>query len=95
MFKINWRKGNYEVRTTEPYSGKRPYVELVRWEQDSDGRAFCFTLAYFSYNNEGCSLHFVGDRPFEYMAKLDVSEVWNELWQTQLMLQNNFDEENE
>lgn len=86
MFKINWQKGDYEIRTTEALGGGKPYVELVKTEMSNSGRKTCFTLAYFHVDRDGAELHFVGDRPFEYLAKLDLSEIWYELWMTQLIL---------
>lgn len=43
-------------------------------------------MAYFRMDRDGARLIFVGDRPFEYIARLDISEIWHELWLTNLML---------
>lgn len=89
--KLNWKKGNYEVRTVEGFNGK-PYVELVKWKEDSNGRNFCYTVAYFSRDSEGYSLRFVGDRPFNDIANEDIQEVWYELWMSLAVLNKNFEE---
>ena len=90
MFKINWQKGDIAVRTTDGIDGK-PYVEVVKYEM-YEGRRSCFTLAYFHKNKDGVSLHFVGERPFEEIAKIDLSEVWYELWMTQAIMQHQVEE---
>lgn len=84
MFKVNWEKGDFAVRTTD--NNGKPYVELVKYENDKSGRRYCFTLAFFKMDDEGARLIFVGDRPFEYIAKLDIADIWDELWLTNLML---------
>lgn len=92
---LNWSKGDFEVRTVTSISHKdnEPYVELVKWNTDSDGRRWCYTLAYFSKSREGnVSLHFVGDRPFKDLAEIDINSVWKQLFLSQMMLE---DRENE
>ena len=84
MFKVNWEKGDFAIRTMD--NNGKPYVELVKYENDDTGRRYCFTLAYFRMDREGARLIFVGDRPFDYIARLDISEIWHELWLTNLML---------
>ena len=87
MDDINWRKGNIEVRTVNNFK-ETPYVELVKWNEKEDGRATCFTLAYFHKDSDGyVSLHFVGDRPFREIAEIDVNNVWKQLWLTCMMLE--------
>ena len=84
MFKINWEKGDFAIRTID--NNGKPYVELVKYENDHTGRRFCYTLAFFRTDYEGARLIFVGERPFEEIAQLDISEIWHELWLTNLML---------
>lgn len=94
MFKINWEKGDFAIRTTQG-KDEKPYVELVKYDTDNDtGRRYCFVLAYFRRTSEDYSLVFVGDRPFDYMAKLDIGEIWHELWMTQLILNKQLEDEN-
>lgn len=88
---LNWKKGNYEVRTTTGVNGQ-PYVELIKM-LDHDGRRTCITLAYFHKDSDGyVTLRFVGDRPFTEIAGLDINEVWRELWLSMWMLEGNEDE---
>lgn len=85
---INWTKGDFEIRTVSSLENGEPYVELIKWTTDEHGRRYCFTLAYFRKNSDGdASLIFVGDRPFRYIADIDINEVWKELFLTQLILQ--------
>lgn len=87
MFEVNWKKDDLEIRTIDHSKGY-PYVELVKWEDEGD-RRYCFTLAYFSRNNDGYySLVFVGDRPFKFIAEIDINNVWKELFLTQMMLES-------
>lgn len=84
---FNWKKGDLEVRTTSSVNGE-PYVELVKWNTDENGRRWCFVLAYFHKSKEGnVSLNFVSDRPFQEIAEIDINEVWKELWLSCLMLE--------
>ena len=84
---LNWKKGDFEVRTTTDFNGDN-YTELIKWKEDSSGRKFCFTLAYFHKNSDGnVSLNFVDDRPFTELAEIDINEIWKELFLTQLMLE--------
>lgn len=88
---IGWKKGDLEIRTTKRLSDGRPYVELVKWNDDN-GRQYCFTLAYFKTDNEGnVQLVFVGDRPFRHIEDIDINNVWKELWLTQMMLEGKED----
>ena len=83
---FNWKKGDLEVRTTSSVNGE-PYCELVKWNTDENGRRWCFTLAYFHKDRDGyVELHFVGDRPFNEIAEIDINDVWKELWLSCLML---------
>ena len=83
---INWKKGDFEVRTSDNRDGK-PYCELIKWNMDDTGRRYCFTIAYFHINHDGyAELHFVNDRPFTELAELNYNEVMKELFLTQMML---------
>lgn len=85
---LGWKKGDLEVRTTTSYASGEPYVELIKWNTDENGRRYCFTLAYFHKSKEGnVSLHFVGDRPFNEIAEIDINDVWKELWLSCLFLE--------
>ena len=85
-FSFNWKFKDYEIQTR---TAKHPYVELVKWDQDGNGRAYCFTLAYWYRDKDGNrELHFVCDRPFEYVANIDIGEIWKQLWLAQQMLED-------
>ena len=91
MDKINWTKGDFEIRTTASVNGE-PYVELIKWNIDSYGRRYCFTLAYFSKNSDGdVRLYFVGDRPFTEIADININDIWKELFLTQMLLEDKDD----
>lgn len=93
MFKVNWQKNDMEIRTTENLDGF-PYVELIKWNTDDNGRRYCYTLAFFRRDSDGYySLVFVGDRPFTDIAEIDIQDVWKELFLTQMMLESGTKEE--
>ena len=70
---LNWRKGDFEVRTVRNMEGN-PYTELVKWNEDSNGRRWCYVLAYFTKSREGnVSLNFVCDRPFRDLAEVNIN----------------------
>lgn len=90
---IAWTKGNIECRTSNGRGTNEPYVELVKWNTDEDGKRWCFVLAYFKKNKEGdVTLHFVGDRPFTEIAEIDINDVWKEMWLTAELLRGNNNE---
>jgi len=83
---VNWKKGEFEVRTTRDIKGE-PKAELVKWDTTQAGKEYCFVLAYFHRDSDGYyNLIFVGDRPFRYLADIDIADIWRELFMTQLML---------
>ena len=86
---INWTKGDFEVRSVTSVRTNEPYVELVKWNTDSEGRRWCFTLAYFTKSREGnVSLNFVNDRPFKELAEIDINSIWKQLFLSQMMLED-------
>lgn len=89
MFDFNWKFKDFEIRTTHTYGeNKEPYVELIKWEEHN-GRRHCFTLAYWNYDKDGYpSLVFVGERPLEFIAELDVSVIWKQLFLAQQMFED-------
>ena len=54
------RIDNLEFR----YSGTNEKYELVRWI-DSDPKEYCIVIAFFNKESEGCSIEFIGGRPFD------------------------------
>lgn len=91
-FEFTWQYDHYEVRTTRGWNGK-PYIELVKWCESSNGRRWCYTLAYWHMDDEGPELHFVGDRPLRDIAKEDLTPIWTQLCLAQQMLQDWYDKE--
>lgn len=84
-FKFEWEYKDYAVRTTHDYNGE-PYVEIVRWATDRNGRKNCYTIAYWHKGEDGRDLRFVGDRMLE-LSKLHIGSIWPQLCAAQIMLQ--------
>lgn len=85
-FDFSWIYKDFEIRTTHTYGeDEKPYLELVKWNDEFSGRKTCFTLAYWHWDNEGCELRFVCDRPMDYIAEVDLSPIWKQLWLSQQM----------
>lgn len=83
-FEFHWKHGEFEVRSTTSLNNK-PYVELVHWKQDRNGRQYCYTIAYWTYNDEGWDLRFVGERMLE-LQQLDIGKIWPQLCAGQICL---------
>lgn len=85
-FSFDWKFKDFEIKTT---GDAHPYIELIKWNTNEEGRRYCFTLAYFHRDKDGdYELHFVCDRPLEYIAEVDVSEIWKQLWLAQQMFED-------
>ena len=85
-FNFSWTYKDFEIRTTHTYGkDRKPYLELVMWEDGFNGKRSCFTLAYWEWSGDGCSLRFVTDRPMDYIAEIDLSPIWKQLWLAQQM----------
>lgn len=86
-FDFNWKYRDFEIRTTHTYGDEEvPYLELIKWDDDGDGRRYCFTLAYWHRDKDGdWELRFVGDRPLEYIAEIDIAPIWKQLYLAQMM----------
>lgn len=79
-FSFNWKYKEFEIRTTN-MNGIAPYVELIKYRSSDDKTSpYCYTLAYYQWNEEGGELIFVGDRPFEDIAEIDIQPIWKQLW---------------
>lgn len=90
---INIKKNGFEIRTAHDMKGNERY-ELAKWEKTEDGRDYSFVLAYFHKDSNGYyNLIFVGDRPFQYIAEIDIADIWRELWMAQMMLNGDKQEE--
>lgn len=88
-FEFNWKFKDFEIRTTHTYGNNpEPYVELLQWDE-LDGRRYCFTLAYWHKDKDNCyELHFVDNRPLEYIADIDIAVVWKQLCLAQKMFED-------
>ena len=94
MFEFHWKYKEFEIRSANTFGkGGNPYIELVKWTQDSRGKSYCFTLAFYKWDSEGGELIFVGDRPFTEIAEIDVAPIWKQLWLACGMLKDVFEKE--
>jgi len=81
MFEINWKYADYEIRTYKSSDANTlPFIELVKWFYEENQKPHCIVLASYEWDSEGGELHFVGNRPFEYIADLDIQVIWKQLW---------------
>jgi len=88
-FQFSWKYADFEIRTSNGVRNGLPYVELVKYYTDDDGRRLCFTLAYWHISDSGdVKLYFVGDRPFEEIADIDIGRIWKQLWHAGAMFQD-------
>ncbi len=64
--KFNIRVKDLELRSCPGHCK----AEIVKWANDTDGKEYCWTVAYWEKSKEGYNLRFVGDRPFEVNGRL-------------------------
>lgn len=94
MFEINWKYEDFEIRTTQGFDKQTlPYIELVKWVYSENEKPYCFVLAYYKWDREGGELSFVGNRPFECIAEIDIQPIWKQLWLACKMLQDAWEKE--
>lgn len=84
-FKFSWEYKDFEIRTSQETMGQKPTVELVQWQAD---HKYCIVVAIYHWDNEGGELRFVGNRPFEQIAEMDLQPIWKQLWLACAMLQD-------
>lgn len=89
-FDFNWKFKDFEIRTTHTFGKKEiPYVELIKHNHDDNGRDYIFTLAYWYGDKDGnYELRFVGERPLEYIADIDIGIIWKQLYLAQQMFED-------
>lgn len=98
---FSFKYKNYELRACPKrlvrFSPNEPNetIDLIKWETDSGGRKFCFSLAYFEKTGEGYRLKFVYSRPFDCIEPEDVKILWSALKHAQEILDEFFKEEND
>lgn len=79
-FEFNWKYEDFEIRTHSASTDK-PYIELVKWDGKSGGKKSCYVLAFFHWNREeGGEWNFVGNRPFEAIADVQIEVIWKQMW---------------
>ena len=69
-------------------------IDLVKYDVSSDGKRYCYSLAYWRRDSEGYYLHFVGGRPFKHIEPEDIEVVWQAMKVAQKVLDGWFDLEN-
>lgn len=85
-FDFHWQHNEFEVRVTHNILNGDPYIELVHWYNNRDGRPLCYTIAYWKRHKDGgYNLCFVGDRMLE-LQKLDIGSIWPQLCAAQVCL---------
>lgn len=96
--KFSWKYKNYElsacpIRLAAMYPGEpNTTIDLVMWNKDANGKAYCFSLAYFVRGKEGYYLKFAGPRPFVYADDKDIPVLWKGLKLAQKALNVFFDQ---
>ena len=60
--------------------------KLIKYYKEKSGRRLCYTIAYWTKDDEGWNLRFVGDRMLE-LSKMHIEKVWPQLCAAQIMLQ--------
>lgn len=89
MFEFNWKFKDFEIRMAHTFAigmMRMPYLELVKWDVTEGGRSYCYTLAYWHRDKDGeWELRFVGSRPFDQIAEVDISPIWEQLFLAQQM----------
>ena len=92
-FKFNWEYGDFRIRSMDNGEENPPFIELLEYCENKNGKPYCFTLAYYECDKEGGQLSFVGNRPFEEIAEIDLAPIWKQLWLACKMLQDWWEKE--
>ena len=90
-FDFNWEFDLFKIRTVhEDFKDKDSPVrkncpiELVKFFDEE--HSSCYTVAYFTLNDEGYELHFVGNRPLKDIKPEEMADIWEQLIAAQKML---------
>ena len=86
MFEFSWKSDSFEIRSIQ--TNDKPYIELVKWCTSENKRSHCFVLASYHWDDEGGELHFIGNRPFEEIADINIQPIWKQLWLACAMLKD-------
>ena len=96
---FSWRYEDYELRACPKrlvaFEGGEPNetIDFIKWQTDSSGERYCFSLAYWRRDDEGYELKFVGNRPFVYIEPEHIEIIWKALRVAQKVLDAWFDME--
>lgn len=97
---FNWDYKDYSLRACPRrlvrFEDNEPNetIDLIKWDTNSDGKRYCYSLAYWKKDSEGYELKFVGDRPFKHIESEDVEVVWKAMRVAQKVLDGWFELEN-
>lgn len=77
---FNWKYKNYELRACPKklvrfHDEPNETIDFVKWELDSNGKRYCYFLAYWIKNSQGYELHFVRDELFKDIKPEDIKVV--------------------
>lgn len=77
MIKTIVKQNDLELRLVEDFVGKRPYMQLVRRASGLDNDKYYYSLIHWRFNSNGADVHFIGDRPFEYVHECgNLNGLW-------------------
>lgn len=98
MLDLAIKYNSFEIRACDEHLGccdksKNSTLEVVKWNKNSDGKDYCFTIAFFKRCSEGYELKFVGDRPFRHIPINELISLWNILKFCQSILNDYFESE--
>ena len=90
-FEFNWEFRNFAIRTirhdykdkNSPIKKNHP-IELIKYFDET--HKSCYVVAYFSLDEEGYELHFVGGRPMRDIEPEEMRSIWTQLQAAQKML---------
>ena len=94
---FNWEYKDYALRACPKRLARfeedepNETIDFVKYDTDSNGKRYCYSLAYWKKDNEGYELKFVGGRPFRYIESEDIEVVWQALRVAQKVLDGWFE----
>lgn len=94
---FNWEYKDYALkacpRRLVRFEDNEPNetIDLIKYNIGSDGKRYCYSLAYWKKDSEGYYLHFVGGRPFKDIETEDIDVVWKAMGVAQKVLDGWFD----
>ena len=93
---FNWEYKNYALkacpkRLVRFKNEPNETIDFIKYDTDSNGERYCYSLAYWRKDDEGYELKFVGDRPFKHIEPEDIEVVWKALRVAQKVLDGWFE----